>query len=108
MLTPYGKECGYYYQDFGRGRATQECRLLVAQSDWKPELCRDCPVPGILLANACPEMVLRGEISRGIFGRGRRVKVASYCRRTQRSGFDPHIGCGECHRAIREIRKPLS
>src|SRR5512136_806161 len=104
MRTPYGKECGYYYQDFGRGHSVQECRLLGAHSGWKPDLCKDCPVPGIQMANACPEMVLRGKISQGFLGLGRRVTVDVYCRRSNRSGFDPHIGCGECHEVIREIR----
>jgi len=26
-----------------------------------------------------------------------RVKVTAMCIKTIRSGFDPHVGCGECH-----------
>ncbi len=106
MRTRYGKECTYYYEDFRRGRELQECRLLGKGGGWKPVLCKTCPLPGILLANACPEMVLRGTVSSGIFGIGRRVTVTTWCRRTNRSGFDPHIGCGECHTVIKEIHPP--
>jgi hypothetical protein len=104
MRTSYGQECGYYYEDFARGRSLQECRLLGPQGGWQPVLCKTCPVPGIQRDNACPAMALRGKASAGIFGFGRRVEVSAYCRRTNRSGFDPHIGCGECHLAIKEIR----
>jgi hypothetical protein len=106
MRTRYGKECTYYYEDFRRGRELQECRLLGNSIGWKSALCKDCPVPGILLANACPDMTLRGKISAGIFGLGRRVTVSVYCRRSNRSDFDPHIGCGECHEDLREIFPP--
>jgi hypothetical protein len=27
----------------------------------------------------------------------RQVKVKTFCSKTERKGFDPHIGCGECH-----------
>jgi hypothetical protein len=106
MRTPYGRECSYYYQDFARGRSLQECRLLEPTGGWKPALCKDCPVPGILLANACPDMVLHGRVKAGIFGLRRRVSVSTYCRRSNQSGFDPHTGCSECHKSIQEIRPP--
>jgi hypothetical protein len=34
------------------------------------------------------------------------MKVTVYCRRSNRSDFDPHIGCPECHKEIRGIRSP--
>jgi hypothetical protein len=106
MRTPFGKECTFYYEDFGRGHQLQECRLLGPGSGWKSPLCKDCPVPGIQMANACPDMTLRGGISTGLFGLGRRVKVSVYCRRSNRSDFDPHIGCPECHKSLKEILPP--
>jgi hypothetical protein len=106
MRTRFGRECTYYYEDFRRGRELQECRLLGNNAGWKSVLCRNCPIPGILIANACPEMVLRGSIAPGILGIGRRVKITTWCRRSNRSGFDPHIGCGECHKVIQEIQPP--
>ena len=104
MHTPYGQECGYYYEDFARGRALQECRLLGPNAGWEPVLCKTCPVPGIQRANACPDMILRGTVAAGFLGLGRKVTVTTYCRRTNRSGFDPHIGCGEEHTVLKEIR----
>ena len=106
MRTPYGKECSFYYQDFFRGRSLMECRLLGARSGWEPALCKDCPVPGIQLANACQYMVLSGKISAGFLGLRRRVAVSAYCRYTNRSGFDPHIGCGEDHALLKDIHPP--
>ncbi len=58
MKTPAGSECKYFYGDYYRGRDHEECRLLGAQ--WKPALCRTCPVPAIEMANACEFMRLRG------------------------------------------------
>ncbi len=106
MRTPYGRECTYYYEDYGRGHSLQECRLLGPGSGWKPNQCKECPVPGIQMANACPEMVLRGKLATGFLGLGRRVTVTVYCRRSNRSDFDPHIGCVECHKEIRGILPP--
>jgi hypothetical protein len=103
MHTRYGKECSYYYEDFRRGRELQECRLLGNTAGWKSALCKTCPMPGILLANACPDMALRGKIDPGFLGLGRRVTISTYCRRSSQSGFDPHTGCTECHKIIKEI-----
>jgi len=99
MITPYGRECAYYYQDSHRGRSIQECRLLqrVPQKErWEPSLCRDCPVPGILWANACPNMVLEGRIVRR-FLFWRRVKVSAFCLETLEEVENPYVGCGRCH-----------
>jgi hypothetical protein len=27
----------------------------------------------------------------------RRVQVSTYCAQTRRAGFEPEVGCGECH-----------
>ncbi len=96
MKTPAGSECKYFYGDYYRGRDREECRLLGVA--WRRDLCRTCPVPSIGMANACEFMQLRGEVTRPlavVFQR--RVKVTAFCEKTKRSGFDPHIGCGECH-----------
>ena len=96
MRTPAGKECKFFYGDYYRGREHEECRLIG--SGWTRDLCRTCPVPEILLANACEYMHLRPEIVRPLTAAfQRRVKVMTFCEKTERSGFDPHIGCGECH-----------
>lgn len=98
MRTPAGKECRYFYGDYYRGRNQEECRLLQpADLRWKPELCKTCPVPGILRANACTHLILEPQLERPFPFIQPRVKVKSYCTKTTRAGFDPHIGCGECH-----------
>ena len=96
MKTPAGSECKYFYGDYYRGRNHEECRLVgVAR---KPSLCRTCTVPSIDRANACDFMRLSGEVHRPIGAAFQpRVRVTVFCEKTGRSGFDPHIGCGECH-----------
>ena len=96
MKTPAGSECKYFYGDYFRGRNHEECRLL--SRSWTRDLCRTCPVPGIGMANACEYMQLRGLVARPLASFfQRRVQVTAYCAKTERAGFDPHIGCGECH-----------
>ena len=100
MRTPAGKECKYFYGDYFRGRDREECRLLQDATpplDWSPELCFTCPVPDILQANACQYMRLEPSLIRPFPFVKRQVRVKTYCEKTSRKGFDPHIGCGECH-----------
>jgi hypothetical protein len=99
MITPYGQECEYYYEDYHRGRSVQECRLLRDRPQgerWGPTLCRTCSVPAILRANACPEMVLRGRIVRR-FLFWRRVAVSAFCLEAVEEVENPYVGCGRCH-----------
>ncbi len=96
MKTPAGTECKYFYGDYYRGRDHEECRLVGAA--WTRKLCATCPVPGIGRANACERMALRATVTRSLLdGFQKRVKVTAYCEKTGKTGFDPHIGCGECH-----------
>jgi hypothetical protein len=98
MRTPAGKECRYFYGDYFRGRNHEECRLLEQYNErWSRDLCFNCPVPGILQANACEFMELVPKVTRSLPLLKRKVTVAPRCSKTGRSGFDPHIGCGECH-----------
>jgi hypothetical protein len=64
---------------------------------WKPALCQTCPVPEILMANACKYMILEPRLERSFPLLKQQVHVTAECTKTLRSGFDPHIGCGECH-----------
>ncbi|MBN1888049.1 MAG: hypothetical protein JW850_08655 [Thermoflexales bacterium] len=98
MHTPYGQDCRYYYQDFYRGRSTQECRLLARSEGWRPDLCKTCPVPGILQANACPNMILEGHVTKRCFGWLKRVTVYAVCTLRAVEVAEPHVGCGECHK----------
>lgn len=100
MRTPAGQECRFYYEDFYRGSSTQECRLIAANprsERWEPGLCARCPVPGILRANACPNMVLEGRVARRWFGLVRRVEVYAVCTERAVEVHDPYVGCGHCH-----------
>lgn len=100
MRTPAGKECRYFYGDYYRGRQHEECRLLSNAAPplpWKPSLCSSCPVPEILMANACEFMILEPHLHRPFPFLSQQVQVIPRCEKTGRSGFDAHIGCGECH-----------
>ena len=100
MITPAGRECRYYYADYFRGRETQECRLIGRNrrsEAWKPDLCKACPVPGILAANACPNLVLEGKVVKSLFGLRRKVRVAAFCSKHLVEVKHPHAGCGHCH-----------
>jgi len=101
MRTPAGKECRYFYGDYYRGRNREECRLLseaVPPLGWKPEYCFTCPLPEIGMANACEHMILEPRLARRFPFTKAQVSVRTSCSKTGRADFDPHIGCGECHR----------
>jgi hypothetical protein len=98
MITPAGEECRFYYEDFYRGRSTQECRLIARNPDsepWQPSLCSSCPVPGILRANASPHLALEGRVVKRFFFQ-RRVEVYAVCTKHLVEVEDPHVGCPEC------------
>jgi len=100
MRTPAGTECPYYYEDFYRGRSTQECRLIKRNprsERWRPALCSRCPVPAIRRANACPHMVLEARVARRWLGFVHRVEVYAVCTGYQVEVADPYVGCGHCH-----------
>ena len=104
MRTPAGKDCSFYYEDYFRGKQQRECRLIERNPDggkWHPNLCKTCPVPGIQLANGCPHLVLEGKVASSFFGLRERVKVFAACTKTAREVKEPHIGCGECHEALK-------
>ena len=100
MRTPYGQECRHYYQDFNRNRSIQECRLVEdspSVTSWSSDLCRDCPVPGILRANGCPYLHVAGRVAKGFLGFGRRMEVTATCDRSGDLVAEPYVGCGQCH-----------
>ena len=100
MITPAGTECRFYYEDYFRGRERQECRLINQnpESDpWQAKYCQSCPVPGILRANACPNLVLEGRVVKGFLGLSRKVAVSAICSKYLVDVPRPHVGCGHCH-----------
>jgi hypothetical protein len=106
MRTPAGTECPFYYQDFHRGRSVQECRLIERTPDggrYTPDLCARCRIPRIVLANACPNMVLEARARSAFFGLIKRVDVSATCTRSLETVEVPEIGCGQCHLNFPEI-----
>jgi hypothetical protein len=88
-----------YLGDYFRGRTKEECHLLqAAQQRWSRDLCRSCPVPGIIRANACEFLQLRGSVARPAAAAfRRRVQIAAFCEKVGRPVPEPEVGCGECH-----------
>lgn len=100
MRTPAGFECKFFYGNYFRGRKQEECRLIgnaPAPHNWTPDLCRKCPVPGIIQANACQNMELKAEVRRSFLGLVRNVQVSAYCHLSHQAVKEPHVGCGQCH-----------
>lgn len=106
MKTPAGFECKYFYGDYYRYRNHEECRLIGTvppPRNWTPDLCSTCPVPAILRANACPNMVLTAAVKPGFLKIGRGVKITAFCTKSRIAVKEPEIGCGSCH-TIPEIK----
>jgi hypothetical protein len=100
MKTPTGIECRYFYGNYFRGKNQEECRLFEgspALQQWTSALCKSCPVPGIIRANACKNMVLKPDIDNGVLGFKKRVKITAYCSLSNQTVKEPEIGCGKCH-----------
>lgn len=100
MKTPFGFECRYFYADYHRGRHKEECRLVQNRPGgqrWTVGLCQTCPTPKILLANACPHMVIEGKVVSGFLGLRSRMEITAACLKTAGHVPEPEIGCGHCH-----------
>jgi len=109
MRTPAGQECPHYYADFHRGHNRQECRLLGRHPQgprWQPSDCGRCPVPRLILANACPNLRLEARLIPGVLGLGRRVEVHARCDLHAVSVAEPEIGCGHCHEVFSALDQP--
>ena len=107
MLTPAGTECPFYYADYFRGRDKQACRLIERTpkgGTWSPDLCKTCNVPRIVLANACPNLVLQARVHSGLLGLKKRVEVTAICTQTLEPVSEPEIGCGLCHQEFPSIQ----
>ncbi len=103
-----GKECPYFYGDYHRGRQKEECRLITdSNPPWKLKHCQTCPVPDIVLANACPDMILSGEIKKGFLGIGSKVAINAYCKKVHQAVDNPYIGCSECHPILELFKESL-
>ena len=100
MRTPFGAECKFYYEDYHRGRDTQECRLALqsgSMGDWSFRLCKLCPLPRIQQANSCEHLALSGQVRKEYLGLVRRMAISAHCSKAQYEVEEPEIGCGQCH-----------
>ncbi|MBN2841133.1 MAG: hypothetical protein JXP37_09300 [Coriobacteriia bacterium] len=105
MKSPAGVECAFYYEDFARGAARQECRAPRAprSAPWKPADCRKCPVPGILAANGSPYLEIRIRIRSGVLGMGSGVDAEAWCALHGPIDGDPRVGCALCNQDADEL-----
>lgn len=98
MRTPAGNECRHYYEDFNRGRQTQECRLIKQNPGslpWTPGLCAKCSVPEVLRANGSPELQLALTVKKR-FGLLTAMDLQARCRKHGIAVPDPIRGCPAC------------
>jgi len=98
MRTPAGTECRYYYEDYNRGRETQECRVIKANRHslpWQPDLCGKCRVPSILMANGSAHLRLQVTV-RKRFGLFTKIDVDAHCQKHGLPIADPYRGCEAC------------
>ena len=104
MRTPDGTECRFYYEDFHRGRQTQECRLIERSRRngdslaWAPDLCEKCSVPAVLRANGSKELRLNLSVQKR-FGLFRSLKLVTRCAAHDEIIDEPMRGCARCAEA---------
>ena len=98
MQTPFGKECTYFYGDYHRGKNIEECRLLKdADLEWETYLCKKCPIPGIIQANACENMRFKPQLRSPFLLMKPQVEISTFCVKCECDVEQPQIGCGQCH-----------
>jgi hypothetical protein len=98
MTTQWRPNCEFFYEDHYRGRDEMDCRLLArnpVRQQWAIGLCRTCPVPRILQANRCPNMILEARVESRFLRR--RVTITAFCTKAMREVAEPMVGCGLCH-----------
>lgn len=107
MRTPAGFECEHFHADYFRGRNKEECRLLARNprsERWTPDLCRECPVPAITRANACPHLTLEAKVGKKWLGLKKQVQIQATCLKSLQAVAEPEIGCGQCHTDLDNFR----
>lgn len=100
MRTPAGFDCRFFYGDYFRGNNREECRLVnhpVNGILWTPDLCSTCPVPKVIMANACPNLEMIAHVEKYFLGFKKHMVVHYYCSLSKKDVSEPEIGCGKCH-----------
>lgn len=98
MKTPSGRDCGYFYGDYFRGKNLEECRLLKEFGlVWQASYCQSCPIPEIVQANACENMQFTPTLKRPLPLMKKQVQIDTFCTKCNCQVKTPHIGCGKCH-----------
>ena len=90
--------CRYFYGDYFRGQEREECRLLAAcpgnTRQWKRSHCDSCPVPALIIASNCRDLLLEAKIERKFLSE--RVEVTfAVCARHMLELSDPNF-CPRC------------
>lgn len=90
--------CRYFYGDYFRGQEREECRLLAASPgntrQWKRSHCDNCPVPALIIASNCRDLLLEAKIERKFLSE--RVEVTfAVCARHMLELSDPNF-CPRC------------
>lgn len=90
--------CRYFFGDYHRGANREACRLLEASPEnriaWKRSHCDSCPVPEILIASNCRDLLLEGAVERK-FLRERVEVTFAVCSRHMLELSEP-LYCPQC------------
>ena len=90
--------CRYFYGDYHRGKNSEECRLIESNREntrsWKRKHCDTCPVPELLIASNCRDLLLEAEVKRKFLREQVEVTFA-VCTKHMEELSDPHH-CPQC------------
>jgi hypothetical protein len=90
--------CRYFYGDYFRGKEKEDCRLLAASPgnsrQWKRSHCANCPVPALIIASNCRDLLLEAKIERKFLSEKVEVTFA-VCARHMIELSDPNF-CSKC------------
>ena len=96
MNKPFN--CRYFYGDYFRGQEKENCRLLEASPgntrQWKRSHCSSCPVPALVVASNCRDLLLEAKVERKFLSEKVEVTFA-ICARHMIELSDPHY-CPMC------------
>lgn len=96
---PKPVNCRYFYGDYFRGKNKEECRLLDAnpknERPWQRKHCDSCPVPEIMIASNCRDLVLEAKVERKFLWNEQVEVTLAVCTKHMRELSDP-LHCPDC------------